>query len=63
MLHCFHQRRGSLVIDADAVGDIQVSRLAQILDTADKFTRQPFLDLAGSVERTPDLSRKRGFSR
>ena len=23
--------------------------------------RQPFLDLAGSVERTPDLSRKRGF--
>jgi hypothetical protein len=25
--------------------------------------RQPFLDLAGSVERTPDLSRKRGFSR
>ncbi len=23
--------------------------------------RQPFLDLAGSVEGTPDLSRKRGF--
>lgn len=24
--------------------------------------RQPFLDLAGSVEGTPGLSRKRGFS-
>jgi len=23
--------------------------------------RQPFLDLAGSIEGTPDLSRKRGF--
>ena len=25
--------------------------------------RQPFLDLAGSVEGTPELSRKRGFER
>ncbi len=25
--------------------------------------RQPFLDLAGSVEGAPDLSRKRGFTR
>ena len=25
--------------------------------------RQPFLDLAGSVEGTPGLSRKRGFKR
>ncbi len=24
-------------------------------------TRQPFLDLAGSVDSSPDLSRKKGF--
>jgi predicted transcriptional regulator len=24
--------------------------------------RQPFLDLAGSIEASPDLSRKRGFA-
>lgn len=26
-----------------------------------KNSRQPFLDLAGSIEGTPDLSRKKGF--
>lgn len=26
-----------------------------------KKARQPFLDLAGSVESSPDLSRKKGF--
>jgi predicted transcriptional regulator len=28
-----------------------------------KKARQPFLDLAGSVEGSPDLSSKRGFER